>query len=269
MMHSIVRYAVLITAIIFSFVACGEEDLSENAARLRIKLTDAGAPVIKELYFNIKAIEVFATDTVTNEGEWVALAFENKTYNLLALRNGKTIDLVDQYFPSGKVIEKIKIIPGLNSYLVPVGSGNIPLNIPPEIAEGIIIDKVNVLLSSHVISSIVIDVNVTHSVHESNGNYFLHPSTRAFSESFGGKLKGYVAPIEAISFVAIVQEEETLISLPEADGMFMFTGLNPGRWEVYVISIPEAGYRDTTFVDSVENGKLKEITPKPITLLPK
>lgn len=269
MAHPLVRYMVVVSTIMLSLVACGDEDISENAARLRIKLTDSASPVVKELNFDIKAIEVYATDTVTNEGEWVPLAFEGGKYNLLALRNGKTVDLVDQYFPAGKRIEQVKLIPGINSYFVPVGANNIPLNIPPEIAEGIVIDNVNLLLSSHIISSIVIDVNVTHSVRESNGNYFLYPVARAFAETFGGKLRGYVAPVEVISFVAIVQETDTLITLPEADGMFMFTGLNPGPWEVYLLTSPEAGYRDTLFTETIEDGKLKEILPKPITLLPK
>lgn len=269
MAHPLVRYVVVVATMILSLVACGDEDISENAARLRIKLTDAASPVIKELYFDVRAIEVFATDTVTNEGEWVPLAFEGGKYNMLTLMNGKSVDLVDQYFPSGKIIEKVKLIPGINSYFVPVGASNIPLNIPPEIAEGIVIDNVNLLLSSHIISSIVIDVNVTQSVRESNGNYFLHPVVRAFPETFGGKLRGYVAPVEVVSFIAIVQEKDTLITLPEADGMFMFTGLNPGPWEVYLLTSPEAGYRDTLFTETIEDGQLKEILPKPITLLPK
>lgn len=268
-MHPIVRFTVVLTTMILSLVACGDEDISTNAARLRIKLTDAGTPVIKELNFDIKAIEVFATDTVTHEGEWIPLAFEGKKYNLLALRNGKMVDLVDQYFPSGKIIEKVKLIPGVNSYFVPVAANNIPLNIPPEIADGIIVDNLNFLLTSHVISSIVIDVNVTHSVRESNGNYFLYPAVRVFSESFGGKLRGYVAPVEVVSFVAIIQEKDTLFSLPEGDGMFMFTGLSPGPWEVYVIASPDAAYQDTLFTENVKQGELKDIVPKPITLLPK
>ena len=107
MAHPSVRYMVVVSTIMLSLVACGDEDISENAARLRIKLTDSASPVVKELNFDIKAIEVYATDTVTNEGEWVPLAFEGGKYNLLALRNGKTVDLVDQYFPAGKRIEQL------------------------------------------------------------------------------------------------------------------------------------------------------------------
>jgi len=106
MRYPSIRHLVIMIAILFSFAACKNEDVSENAARLQIKLTDAASPVIKELYIDIRQIEVYVTDTTGNEGEWVPLAFPGREYNLLQLMNGKTAQLVDQYFPAGKKIEK-------------------------------------------------------------------------------------------------------------------------------------------------------------------
>ena len=80
------------------FTACGEDDPSVNAGRLRVKLTDATDVSIKELYIDIREIAVFATDTTELEGEWVTLDYTGGEYNLLNLINGKKVDLVDQYF---------------------------------------------------------------------------------------------------------------------------------------------------------------------------
>jgi len=269
MLYQSIRYLAIIIAILLSFVACGKEDVSENAARLRIKLTDAASPVIRELYIDIRQIEVYVTDTTDNDGEWVQLEFTGGEYNLLQLMNGKTVQLVDQYFPAGNRIEKIKLIPGNNNRFITVTTDNIPLSIPPEMAEGIIIENVNAILTDHIITSVVIDVNAALTVRESNGNYFLHPAARAFPETFGGKLRGFVAPVEAAAFIAIVQDGDTLMTLPEADGMFMFTGLTPGPWEVHLRAHPEANYRDTVFTDTIVAGQVRDITPKPIKMWPK
>lgn len=269
MLYQSIRHLVIMITILFSFAACGNEDVSENAARLRIKLTDAASPVIRELYIDIRQIEVYVTDTTDNNGEWIPLAFTGGEYNLLRLMNGKTVQLVDQYFPAGKRIEKIKLIPGSNNRFITVTSENIPLNIPPEIAEGIIIENVNAILVDHIITSVVIDVNAALTVRESNGNYFLHPVARAFPETFGGMLRGFVEPVEAVAFIAVVHDSDTLMTLPEADGMFMFTGLMPGPWEIHLRAHPEANYRDTAFTDTIVAGQVRDITPKPVQMRPK
>jgi len=249
MLYQSIRHLVIMITILFSFAACGKEEVSENAARLRIKLTDAASPVISELYIDIRQIEVYATDTTGNDGEWVPLSFTGGEYNILQLMNGKTVQLVDQYFPAGKKIEKIKLILGNNNRFLTVTSENIPLNIPPEIAEGIIMENVNATLADHIITSIVMDINAALTVRESNGNYFLNPAARAFPETYGGKLRGFVEPVEAVAFIAVVHDGDTLLTLPEADGMFLFPGLEPALWNLTVFADTTTIYRDTVIND--------------------
>lgn len=268
MWYHTIRYFAILAWVVLSFHACGKQDISENAARLRIQLTDASTPGIKELHFDISAIEVWVTDTASASGEWEPLDFKGGTYNLLSLMNGRTVQLVDQYFAAGKTVDQIKLVPGNNSHMMTVTAESIPLIIPPELADGIVIEHVNVTLSANIITSIVLDVNVALSVRESNGNFFLHPVARAFPETFGGKLRGYVTPVETVGVIAVVHEADTLITIPEADGMFMFTGLTPGDWEVHLLTHPEAGYRDTVLTETITTGQIREIVPKPIRLLP-
>jgi len=269
MIYKAFKISMLVILLSFSFLHCSKEDPSENATRLRIKLTDAASLVVKELHIDIQRIEVLVADTTGSEGEWETLQFTGGEYDLLKLMNGRNVQLVDQYFPAGGILQKIKLILGNNNRLLTTTDSIVSLNIPSEMTDGIIIDNVNAALPANIITSVVIDVNAALSVRESNGNYFLHPSARAFPETFGGSLRGYVAPIEAEAFVAIVQERDTFLTLPEAEGgMFLFTGLNPGAWEVHIISNPLSNFRDTIFTDSVEQGKITEITPKPIQLIP-
>lgn len=269
MLYKALKYSLLILLHFSLFISCGKEDASVNATRLRIKLTDATSLVIKELHIDIQRIEVLVEDTTGSEEEWETLQFTAGEYNLLKLMNGRSVQLVDQYFPAGGMLRKIKLVLGNNNRLKTNTEQMISLNLPSEMVEGIIIDNVNAALPANIITSVVIDVNAALSVRESNGSYFLHPSARAFPETYGGSLRGYVTPAEADAFVAIIRERDTFLTLPEGDGgMFLFMGLKPGSWEVHVIANPLSNYSDTIFTDSVVQGKITEITPNPIRLMP-
>ncbi|ULB33873.1 MULTISPECIES: DUF4382 domain-containing protein [Proteiniphilum] len=268
MLFNAIKNSLLVALLLLLITACQNNDPGENAAWLRIKLTDAASPVIKELYLDINGIEVFVNDSKNSKGEWIPVSFQGSEYNLFKLMNGRTVLLAEQYIPAGGVLQKIKLIPGSNSRMISNTSQSISLQLPPEIREGIIIDNVNAELYANIISSIVIDVNASLSVRELNGNYFIYPVARAFSETFGGKLRGFVEPVEAAAFIAVVHDTDTFMTLPEADGMFMFTGLAEGTWEVHMIANPLANYRDTVFTDTIVQGQITEIRPKPVRLKP-
>lgn len=266
MRYKALKYSIPIVLLSFSLLSCGENDPSEDATRLRIQLTDAASLEIKELYIDLQSIEVMVTDSLHKEGAWDVLQFAGGEYNLLKLMNGKSVQLVDQYFPAGGRLQKIRLILGNNNRLLSTTAENIPLNIPSEMTEGIIIDNVDAALTSDIITSIVIDINAALSVRETDGNYFFHPVARAFPEIRGGSLRGYVAPVEASAFIAVVQDTDTFLTLPEADGMFMFTGLKEGACEVHVMADPLTQFRDTIFTSTIVQGKITEITPNPIQL---
>jgi len=258
----------LISLTTLVFLSCGKEDVSENAARLRIKLTDAATPVLKEIYLNMETIEVLPVDSAGIAGEWVLLDFTGGEYNLLKLMNGRTVQLVDQYFPAGGKIDKIRLSFGDNNRMVTITDQPIPLQKAPTITEYLLIHDVDASLAANIITSIVIDINAALSVRESNGSYLLDPRARAFPETFGGSLKGYVLPPEASPVVLITREEDSLITLPEGtDGMFLFTGLQEGAWKIHLLADPASLYRDTIFTDTIEQGRVREIRPRPIRLV--
>ncbi|HBG42408.1 MAG TPA: hypothetical protein DDW85_13545 [Porphyromonadaceae bacterium] len=241
--------------------SCSNNDPSENAARLRIKLTDAPSLTLKGLQIEIDSIEVSLYDT---GDDWVALDYGGGTYNMLPLSNGNTQQISDQYFPADGIIQRIKLLFGDGNKLQTT-EGDKELILAEENRE-VIIEGVNAALYSHVVCNIVIDINALISVTESNGNYYLNPVMRAFDEAFTGSLRGYVSPAMANATALIASEGDTLISLPEPDGKFMFLGLKEGPWKIFLVSPPDSGYVDTVFVDTVKMGKIRDIVPKPIVL---
>lgn len=264
MILKITNYILIVLVCIICTTACSKNDSSVNAARLRIKLTDAPSLTAKELTLSVQGVEVSVTDSSDVPGEWIPLEFSGGTYNLLTLSNGKTQQIVDQYFPANGTIRKVKLLLGTENTLV-TSEGDKNLIIPSEYQDGIIVD-VTANLYANIICSIVIDINAAVSITESNGNYYLNPVVRAFPEEFGGSVRGYISPTNVSAYVEIADDADTLFSIPESDGMFMFTGLKEGEWDISIIVDPSSGYRDTIFTDSVYSREITEITPNPIVL---
>lgn len=246
--------------LMISFVGCSKDDPSVNATRLRIKLTDAPVLLVSEFNVDIQKIEISTTDNTNSDEQWTTLDFKGGIYNVLPLSNGKSKQIVDQYFPSG-VLRKMKITFGNNSKIKTTDGEKILIP-DPEIKDGIVVDVHDNLYANY-ITSIMIDINAALSFYESNGNYFFKPVLRVFPETFGGSLKGYALPVEAEPVVKIVQDKDTLFTIPEkSDGMFQFKGLKEGKWEILVFPASNTGYRDTLFTDSVFTGKTRELKSK-------
>lgn len=269
------RNILLIAMLLSLWQACNSEDPSLNASRLRLKLTDAASLIMKEFYVDIREISVFLVDATTQEGEWVDLDFKGQRYDVLKLRNGKMVQLVDQYVPGGTELQKIRLTFGDDNQMVVITDKieEIPLRIPPELEEGLVIDAIPMEMRLNTISNLVIDLNASLSVMMTeNGDSWLYPMARAFPELYGGKLKGYVAPIEANPYVKIIQEPDTFFTFPEIEGtdnqmaMFQFVGLREGEWEVHFMADRESHYKDTMIIAHIEEGKSFDISPKPIRL---
>lgn len=258
-----------VAILMLPIISCEGDDPSVNAGWLRVKLTDATDVTIKELYLELNGIAVYATDSVGQDGDWVSLDYSRREYNLLTLLNGKKIGLVDQYFPADKKLTKVRLELGNNNRFITFTEKPHPLHLPPELANGIDIEMIEPIeISRNIISSLVIDINAALSVYEREGTYFIHPRGRAFSETYGSSLRGYLSPSElnGILFIGIMQDTDTLFTLPEADGMFLFPGLSAGEWEVYLATHPASLYKDTVFVWNIETPGVVDITPKPLRL---
>lgn len=253
---------VLPVILLLLWAGCSKNDASTNATRLRVSITES--PIftesdfksISELNIDIRKIEVFAVSSNSeNSEEWVSLDYSGGEYNILPLSNGRLLQISDEYFPAG-VLQKIRITLGDNSNFKTY-EGNQSLILDSSYENENIFD-LNTDLYAHYITNIVVDISAT--IYEQNGNYFYKPSLRVFPETYGGILRGYVTPVEANPQVIITNDTETLYSIPEAkDGLFVFKGLEKGKWDIHIISDPKLGYKDTIFSDTIFWRKTTEL----------
>lgn len=243
------------------FAGCIKDD-AQNTSRLRVKLSNMPSDVFKEFHIDIAKIEVSHSDLTNDlDNNWTELDFKGIDCDISNLYNGRTLQILDQFFAVG-AINRVKIFFGTNNYLETT-NGISEIVVPEDIQKNGFVVDVNISLQPNVISYLILEINTSQSVYKNGDEYILKPVIRAFPETFGGSLRGYVLPAEAEPTVTIIRDEDTLFTIPdEANGMFMFKGLNEGIWEIKVASHSITDYLDTVFTDTIFAGQLREIKTK-------
>jgi len=257
---------VAIASMIFLGVSCENEsnNSTDGKAQIQFKLTDAPSLVYDEVNIDILGVSVGIGDEFYDGPDSVKLQWVDLTitdpglYNLLDYRNGETVMLAGSYIPVGK-ISQVRLLLGPNSNVV-VDGVTYPLTTPSANTSGL---KFNLheTLEADMMYSFTIDFDASKSVKKTGNNkYILKPVIRAFADTFGGTIKGVALPAEANPFVQLVKGTDTLISLPDLNGRFLFPGLAEGNYELTVISADTLGYGDS-FIDAVPviNGQIMDL----------
>ena len=241
-------------AMLWGAVGCDiNDDVNEKKASIQIKLTDAPALNYDEVNVDIRGVSVGVAGGDA-DGDWIDLNINNPgVYNLLDLRNGNTVLLAGGDIPAGD-ISQIRLMLGENNSVV-VDGVEYDLDTPSAQQSGIKLNLHQTLLPG-VAYSFVMDFDAARSVvARGNGSYGLMPVIRTYAEAFGGSIKGVVLPARVdtvgVAYVQIVNDGDTLISIPEDDGFFLFPGLAPAMWDLTVVADESTSYVDEAIDDIV------------------
>lgn len=254
----------LIAVSIVFIAGCNEVDPSNHAGRLRISLTDGGGLLLKGLFLDIQSIEVNLSDSIGNgSNEWIPLEFTGGLFELSSITREKSKQIVDQFFPAQNRIVNIRMTFGKDNYLLLSGKGDekIPITIPDEFATGTLVSA-NAQIFDNVICNILLDINILESLSLENSSYVFRPSIRTYTETFGGSLKGSVQQKD-FPFIVVAYKEnvDTMATLTDQTGAFLFKGLEVGPWNVTILGDDSLKFADSTFVDTVFQGKITTISP--------
>jgi len=248
----------------------------EGTATIQLKLTDAPALEYDAVYIDIQGVRVGVADEYfyaddpyiddeaddlddPDEVEWVDLKLNNPgLYNLLDYRNGETVLLAGGEIPAGK-ISQVRLLLGDESHVVIDGVDH-PLKTPSAQSSGLKFNLHDVLVPD-LMYSFVIDFDASRSVvRTGNDKYILKPVIRTYADAFGGTIKGFALPSDSVAYVQVINDEDTLISLPEDDGMFLFAGLDDDEWDLTIFADTTTAYRDSMIFDiDVEEGKVVDL----------
>lgn len=186
-------------------------------------------------------------------GKWDTLSFQPGIINVAALRNG-----IDTLLATGTIdgrIRKIRLTLGTQNSVV-VNGTTYPLVLLPGANKYVYI-KIHDKHRRHDSSGrqqVWLDFDLSRSIIEKNGQYYLLPKLKPFCDQNFGTLVGKVLPAEAAARVMAYNGTDTASAIAEKDGRFKIRGLQPGTYTVYYDGLTP--YQDTTLTSiTVAAGK--------------
>lgn len=177
---------------------------------------------------------------------WDSLHITAGVYDLLQLRNGIDTLLGQANIKAGS-IRLIKISLGTRDSVMTSDSITHAIQIPAGFPPYILI-KLRGDEWEHYASNsyrLWIDFNVSKSIIQFNGAFYLSPFITAFIVNQTGTISGTLAPRDAWpEMVQVMSSSDTAYALPNRDGFFKIRGLKDGTYKATFSA--SNGYKDTT-----------------------
>jgi len=108
-----------------------------------------------------------------------------------------------------------------------------------------------------------LDFDVSRSIIELNGKYYLRPVLKPFCDRNSGELEGKVGPADASAVVKVYNASDTATAIPDKKGEFRIRGLSEGEYTVLYDG--SNGYVDTT-ITNVKIAKGRDTKLQAVTL---
>lgn len=175
---------------------------------------------------------------------WTTIPIKAGVYDILKFRNGLDTLFASANVPKGSV-RLVRIEFGANNSVVK-DSVNYPLNLSPNLPNFIVIklkgNEFEEFASRR--HRLWLDFDVSRSIIEVNGRFYLIPVMHTFVEKNTASVSGKVKPRDAKAVITLFNNTDTAYALPNKEGEFKMRGLKDGTYKLFVKA--SNGYRDTT-----------------------
>jgi hypothetical protein len=227
-------FALLTCSLIFAQISCSRNQQSSDSgsARLQVRLTDAPFTDAKEVWVDVRQIEVIYSDT---SHPLVLNGAHPGMYNLLDFANGRDTLLADATVPPG-TISQIRLILGDNNYIVNHAGDHLPLKTPSGQESGLKV-QVHQPVSGGILYRLILDFDAGRSIVQAgnSGKYLLKPVLRILSlEPSGGDIQGVIEPDSFSTFVYAIQGADTIASTISGSpgGWYLFKDIPAGNYTI-------------------------------------
>ena len=229
-------FSVFAIATLFIF-SCQKNNTSGSGdqPRLELRLTDNPAAGIKEVWVDIRQVEIITGDSTSPV---MLSGVHAGVYNLLELTGGKDTLLADALIPSG-TISQIRLILGDNNYLITSSGEKIMLKTPSAQQSGLKV-QLHQEVSGGILYRITLDFDVARSIvfAGNSGNVILKPVLRVISfVPSGGNITGMVVPDSVLTSVIAIKGLDTITSTftNTANGGYFFKDVPAGNYSLSFI----------------------------------
>lgn len=203
--------------------------------RLQLRLTDNPPVGVKEVWVDIKQVEIKVGD---NSSPVILSGVRAGMYNLLELTGGRDTLLADALIPSG-TISQIRLILGDNNYIITPAGKKVALKTPSAQQSGLKV-QLHQEVAGGILYRLALDFDVARSIVQAGNsdNLILKPVLRVLSfVPSGGNLTGVVLPYSVLTSVIATQGADTIASA--------FTNTSTG---IYFLKDIPAGNYSLTFI---------------------
>jgi hypothetical protein len=175
---------------------------------------------------------------------WTTMPIKAGIYDILRFRNGLDTLFASANVPKGSV-RLVRIELGTNNSVVK-DSVTYPLNLgsntPTFITLKLEGNEFEEFASRR--HRLWLDFDVSRSIIEVNGRFYLIPVMHTFVEKNTASVEGKVKPADAKAIITLFNNKDTAYALPNKEGEFKMRGLKNGTYKLFVKAFN--GYRDTT-----------------------
>lgn len=235
---------IVMLAMVIAGFGCTEStpgDKDMGAASLKFYLTDAPGEY-QQVNIDIQAVRVILNDSIIDVPTTPGI------YNLLDFTNGKDTLLADGEFDEG-MLSQIRLVLGENNTVM-VDSVIHDLKTPSAQTSGLKLN-VHTEIKPGGLYAYTIDFDAQKSIVEKgNGKFSLKPVIRVITEELSapevllGSIQGVVFPFDADSLISLIRTDDTLTTMSDTAGNYMFIGLDPGMYDIDFLATSD--YSDTT-----------------------
>lgn len=227
-----------------TLASCSSDDptpTGDGTSTMNVRLTDAPCDY-DEVNIDVQAVEVIYEDT----GKVTLNSIAPGVYNLLDFNNGLDTLIAADNLPSGRV-SQIRLILGQNNTIM-IDSTVYNLTTPSAQQSGLKV-KFNTELLDGFEYNVTLDFDACRSIVVTGSpspKYILKPVIRAFVDATTGSISGWVQPDTAVSYTYVVNQNDTVGTIPDSTGFFQLSGLPSGAYDVeFTANAPYNNYTES------------------------
>lgn len=241
-------------AAVFMAFSCSDDSDGANKALVNVRLIDAPGD------FDQAWIEILGVDILMGRGrdageaywEFVPYSQPDQQVDVSKLVADGVLLIGRTELPVGSV-NKLRLRLGDEHFLTAEGEIRPLILATPEAAEVEL--EVNYIFEGTTSYDLYLDFDLERSIAPSpdSTTFVLTPVVRSFLKHERSELAGRIRPAQARPVLFAVHEDDTVTTLTNADGAFVFRGLEAGKHQVIIRS--RTPYMDSVFVAETELGK--------------
>jgi hypothetical protein len=229
-----------------------------GTSKLQVMLTDSPDPNVKEVWVDIRQVEIIMSDTsnpITLNGAHPGL------YNLLDLTNGKDTILADAVIPTGS-ISQIRLILGDNNYIVTNDDIKFALKTPSGQESGLKV-QIHQDVTGGILYRLTLDFDAGRSIVRAgnSGKYLLKPVLRIISfVPSGGDIRGVVVPDSVRTEILAIMGIDTVASTftNTTNGDYLLKNIPQGNYSLVFIP-SDTAYKTASGIASVSLGQITTV----------